>query len=335
LTKLENPDLTQINSRKLAQMYDVIVIGGASAGLTAALYTARQGLKTLVITKDIGGQALLTDRIENYPGFEHIGGFDLISKFESQAKLYGAEFVYDEATQIVGEELACFLVKTYSGEYRACAIILAFGKTPRDLGVPGEQELKGKGVSYCAVCDGPFFKGKTVAVVGAGDPAIDAALYLKNLASKIYVVHRSDRPIGSEETMNSLKQSGKVEFVGNSKVKRLNGSTKLQSVVLEDVTTKGEKQLSTDGLFVEMGYVAKTDFVKDLVHVNGIREIVVDREGRTSHPGIFAAGDVTDTPYKQAIISAGEGSVAALSAYNFLQKMRGGTAARADWKAKH
>jgi thioredoxin reductase (NADPH) len=115
LTKLENPDLTQINSRKLAQMYDVIVIGGASAGLTAALYTARQGLKTLVITKDIGGQALLTDRIENYPGFEHIGGFDLISKFESQAKLYGAEFVYDEATQIVGEELACFLVKTYSG----------------------------------------------------------------------------------------------------------------------------------------------------------------------------------------------------------------------------
>jgi thioredoxin reductase (NADPH) len=148
-------------------------------------------------------------------------------------------------------------------------------------------------------------------------------------------VHRSDRPIGSEETINSLKQSGKVEFVGNSKVKALKGFTKLESVVLEDVTTREEKLLSADGLFVEMGYVAKTDFVKDLVHVNGIREIVVDREGRTSHPGIFAAGDVTDTPYKQAIISAGEGSVAALSAYNFLQKMRGGTAARADWKAKH
>ncbi len=316
-------------------MDDVIVVGGASAGLTAAIYTARQGLKTKVITKDIGGQALLTDRIENYPGFEHVSGFDLLSKFESQAKLYGAEFVYDEVTQIVGEELACFLVKTYSGEYRACAIILAFGKTPRDLGVPGEQELKGKGVSYCAVCDGPFFKGKTVAVVGAGDPALDAAVYLKNLASKLYVIHRTDRPIGNKETIDSLKQSGRVEFVGNSKVRAVNGSSKLESILLEDVATRGEKQLATDGLFVEMGYVAKTDFVKDLVQVNGIKEIVADREGRTSHPGIFAAGDVTDTPYKQAIISAGEGCVAALSAYNYLQKIRGGSATRADWKAKH
>ncbi len=316
-------------------MYDAIVVGGASAGLTASLYAARQGLKTLVITKDIGGQALLTDRIENYPGFEHISGFDLISKFESQAKLYGAEFVYDEVTQIVGEELACFLVKSYSGEYRGCAIILAFGKTPRDLGVPGEQELKGKGVSYCAVCDGPFFKGKTVAVVGAGDPALDAAAYLTNLASKIYVVHRTDRTIGGEETINSRNESGRVEFVGNSKVKAVKGTGKLESVIVENISSHEEKGLASDGLFVEMGYTAKTDFVKNLVQVNGIREIMVDREGRTSHPGIFAAGDVTDSPYKQAVISAGEGCIAALSAYNFLQKMRGGSAARADWKAKH
>src|SRR5712664_4805233 len=196
-------------------MYDVIVVGGASAGLTAALYTARQGLKTLVITQDIGGQALLTDRIENYPGFEHIGGFDLISKFESQAKLYGAEFIYDEVTQIVGEELACFLVKTYSGEYRASAIILAFGKTPRDLGVPGEQQLKSKGVSYCAVCDGPFFKGKTVAVTGAGDPALEAAVYLKGLTSKLYVIHRTDKMMGDEETLNLLNNSPNVQFIGN------------------------------------------------------------------------------------------------------------------------
>ncbi len=316
-------------------MHDVIVVGGASAGLVAALYTSRQGLKTLVITKDIGGQALLTDRIENYPGFEHIGGFDLMTKFEAQARLYGAEFAYDEVTQIVGEEPTCFLVKTYSGEYRACAIILAFGKTPRDLGVPGEQELKGKGVSYCAVCDGPLFKGKTVAVFGAGDPALDAAVYMRDLASKLYVVHRTDRIVGDEETLNTLRKSPHVQFVGNSRVKALKGAGKLEMVVLEDVNTKSERELAADGLFVEMGYVAKTDLVKELVQLNGMKEIVVDKAGETSHLGIFAAGDVTDTLYKQAIISAGQGAVAALSAYNYLQRFRGRPVVKVDWKAKH
>ncbi len=316
-------------------LHDVIVVGGASAGLAAALYASRQGLKTLVITKDIGGQALLTDRIENYPGFEHIGGFDLMTKFEAQPKLYGAEFAYDEVIEIVGEEPTCFLVRTYSTEYRACAIILAFGKTPRDLGVPGEQELKGKGVSYCAVCDGPFFKGKIVAVFGAGDPALDAAVYLKNLVSKLYVVHRTDKIVADEETLKILQRSPNLEFVGNSRVKALKGTGKLTSIVLEDVNTKGERELTADGLFVEMGYTAKTDFVKELIRLNGVKEIMVDKEGGTSHPGIFAAGDVTDTPYKQAIISAGQGAVAALSAYNYLQRLRGKPAIKVDWKAKH
>lgn len=316
-------------------MHDIIVIGGASAGLSAALYASRQGLKTLVIAKDIGGQALLTDRIENYPGYEHIGGLDLMTKFEAQAKLYGAEFAYDEVTQIVAEEPTCFLAKTYSGEYRACAIILAFGKTPRDLGVPGEQDLKAKGVSYCAVCDGPFFKGKTVAITGAGDPALDAAVYMMNLASKLYVIHRTDKMVGDEETLNLLSKSANVEFIGNSRVKALKGTDRLTKIVLEDVNLKGERELVSDGLFVEMGYVAKTDLVKDLVQLNGIKEIVTDKEGKTSHPGVFAAGDVTDTPYKQAIISAGQGSAAALSAYNYIQRLKGGPALKVDWKAKH
>jgi thioredoxin reductase (NADPH) len=316
-------------------LHDVIIIGGASAGLAASLYASRQGLKTLVITKDIGGQALLTDRIENYPGFEHIGGFDLMTKFESQAKLYGAEFAYDEVTQIAAEEPTCFQVKSYSGEYRACAIILAFGKTPRDLGVPGEKDLKSKGVSYCAVCDGPFFKGRSVAVTGAGDPALDAAVYLKSLVSKLYVIHRTDRMVGDEETLSLLSKSPNVEFVGNSRVKALKGTDRLTDIVLEDVRTKGERDLAADGLFVEMGYIAKTELVKDLVQLDGIKEIVTDKEGRTSHPGIFAAGDVTDTPYKQAIISAGQGSAAALSAYNYIQRLKGGPALKVDWKAKH
>jgi thioredoxin reductase (NADPH) len=316
-------------------MHDVIIIGGASAGLAASVYASRQGLKTLVITKDIGGQALLTDSIENYPGFEHIGGFDLMTKFEAQAKLYGTEFAYDEVIQIVAEEPTCFLVKTYSGEYRSCAIILAFGKTPRDLGVPGEQQLKSKGVSYCAVCDGPFFKGKTVAVTGAGDPALEAAVYLKSLASKLYVIHRTDKMMGDEETLNLLNKSPNVQFIGNSRVKALKGAERLTSLVLEDVNSKAERDLAADGLFVEMGYVAKTEVVKDLVQLNGIKEIVTDKEGKTSHPGIFAAGDVTDTPYKQAVISAGQGSAAGLSAYNYIQRLKGGPSLKVDWKAKH
>src|SRR5215467_4902096 len=176
---------------------DIIIIGGASAGLSAALYTSRQGLKTLLLTKDIGGQALLTNNIENYPAFEHIGGFELMSKFERQARVFGTEFVYEEVSSITEDEhKKVFKVRTSSNkEYLAVAIVLAFGKTPRDLNVPGEQELKGKGVSYCAVCDGPLFKGRTVAVFGAGDPALDAAVYLKNLASKLYVIHRTDKMV--------------------------------------------------------------------------------------------------------------------------------------------
>ena len=258
-----------------------------------------------------------------------------MAKFEAQAKLYGTEFAYDEITQIVAEEPTCFLVKTYNGEYRGCTIILAFGKTPRDLGVPGERDLKGKGVSYCAICDGPFFKGKTVAVTGAGDPALEAAVYLKNLASKLYVIHRTDKMVGDEDTLNLLAKSPNVEFIGNSRVKALRGTDRLNKIVLEDVNTKGEGDLPADGLFVEMGYVAKTELVKDLVQLNGVKEIVTDKEGRTSHPGIFAAGDITDTPYKQAIISAGQGSSAALSAYNYIQRVKGGPALKVDWKAKH
>ncbi len=314
-------------------MYDVIVIGGASAGLTAALYASRQNMKTLVLTKDIGGQAILTDNIENYPGFDHTGGLDLMSKFEEQAKSYGAEIKYEEVIGVKEDEPSCFRVKTTVNEYAGCAVILAFGKTPRDLNVPGEQELKGKGVSYCAVCDGPLFKQKKVAVVGAGDPALDAAVYLKALASTVYIIQRTDRPVGSEDTIALLKSEKHVNFVSNSIVKRINGTTKVQSISLEETQGRGISELEVDGIFIEMGYVPKTEIVKDVVMLNGNKEIIVDKECGTTHQGIFAAGDVTDTPYKQAVISAGQGSIAALSAYNYLQKIRGKPAARADWKS--
>ncbi len=318
--------------------YDVVIVGGASAGLTAAMYASRQALKTLVITKDIGGQALLTNAIENYPPFEHIGGFELMQKFEEQAKNFGAEFVYEEVLSVTEDKEYGFKIKTNNDnkEYSGYALILAFGKTPRDLDVKGEKELNGRGVSYCAVCDGPFFKNKKVAVVGVGDPALEAALYLKGLASQLYIIHRSDKPVGSEESINLLQSNdnkNKISFISNSTVKSINGTSKLESLTLYDSKSKSESKLDVDGIFVEMGYVARTDIVKDLVKLNGSKEIIIDKYCATSNEGVFAAGDVTDVPYKQAIISAGQGAIAALSAYNYIQRRKGKPSIRTDWRS--
>ncbi|HEX2170010.1 MAG TPA: FAD-dependent oxidoreductase [Nitrososphaera sp.] len=318
--------------------YDVVIVGGASAGLTAAMYASRQGLKTLVITKDIGGQALLTNAIENYPPFEHIGGFELMQKFEEQAKNFGAEFVYEEVLSVTEDKEYGFKIKTNNDdkEYSGYALILAFGKTPRDLDVKGEKELNGRGVSYCAVCDGPFFKNKKVAVVGVGDPALEAALYLKGLASQLYIIHRLDKPVGSEESINLLQSKdnkNKVSFISNSTVKSINGTSKLESLTLYNSKSKSESKLDVDGIFVEMGYVARTDIVKDLVKLNDNKEIIIDKYCATSNDGVFAAGDVTDVPYKQAIISAGQGAIAALSAYNYIQRRKGKPSIRTDWRS--
>jgi thioredoxin reductase (NADPH) len=320
----------------LNNLYDVVVVGGSSAGLTAAMYATRQGLRTLVITKDIGGQMLLTNEIQNFPGYRTVSGFELSSKLKEQAESYGAEFVFEEVTAI--EESGecpglCFSVRTSGGEYHGTTVVLAFGKTPKNLEVPGERELNGKGVSYCAICDGPLFKGKTVAVVGSGDQALEAANYLAGVAGSVYLVHRYDRPIGSEEYVSQVLAQPNVKAVPNSRVVQLKGSPKLETVVLQDANTGETTELRSDGIFIEIGYVAKTEFVRRLVRLNSKGEVEVDREGRTSNPGIFAAGDVSDTPYKQAVISAAQGSIAALSAYNHIQRMRGKTAARADWRS--
>jgi thioredoxin reductase (NADPH) len=326
------------SSSNPSEKNDIIIIGGASAGLSAALYTSRLGLRTLLITKDIGGQALLTNSIENYPAFEHIGGFELMSKLERQARVFGTEFIYEEITSIVensnDHHTNGFSVKTSSNKkYSTLAIILAFGKAPRDLNVPGEQGLKGKGVSYCAVCDGPLFKQKRLAVIGIGDPALDSALFLKGVASKVYLVQQSHIPVGSDDTIRLLQNEKNVSFIFNSVVKRINGTSKVDSITI--VNTKNmseESQLVIDGVFVEMGYTTKTDFVKDLVQLNSNNEIIVDKYCATSKQGIFAAGDVTDVPYKQAVISAGQGSIAALSAYNYLQRLKGRPIIK-DWRS--
>jgi len=314
--------------------YDVIIIGGAAAGLTAALYSSRQALKTLVITKDIGGQALLTNEIGNYPGFESIGGFELMNKIKKQCELYGTVFLYDEVKKINYAEESCFEIVTANNSFITCALILAFGKTPRDLGVPGEDELKAKGVSYCAICDGPLFKGKEVAVVGLGDPALEAAQMLSDLASKVNIVLRGKSPIGDEDIIRNLRERENVEFLNNRVVKEIKGSGKLEKILTIDLENKDAppKELKVSGLFIEMGYVTKTEFLKGIVNMNGLGEIITNPDGSTSMPGIFAAGDVTNVPYKQAVISAGQGAIAALSAYNYLQGLKGKPHVKSDWK---
>lgn len=315
--------------------YDCIVIGAASAGLTAALYLARQSAKTLVISKDIGGQALLTDDIENYPGFSQISGFELMNKFQQQAASYGAKFIYDEVTEVAKLDGGIFSVKIRSREFTSTSLILAFGKTPRNLDVPGEETFRGRGVSYCAVCDGPLYKKQTIAVVGIGEHVMQAAVYLSSLASKLYVVYRGSRINEDDELYQQLREKENVEFLVNYSVEKIEGEMTVRTVSIKSNAKDSQdaRDLQVDGLFIEMGYVARTDFVKDLVELTKNREIITDKLGLTSQEGVFAAGDVTDIPYKQAVISAGQGSAAALSAYNYIQKKLGRTAVKSDWKS--
>lgn len=311
--------------------YSCIVIGAASAGLSAGLYLSRQGVDTLIISRDIGGQALLTDDIENYPGIEQISGFDLMNRFQKQTESYGAEFLYDEVVSVKKNDEGNFVLSTRSEKYQAEAVILAFGKTPRMLGVSGEEKLQGRGISYCAVCDGPLYKGKEIGVAGIGEHGLQAATYLAGVASRLHVFYKGSRAPDDDEQYQDLISNEKVTFYLGASVKEVIGDKTVDSVKVTD--RDGDKTVKLNGLFVEMGYIAKTELVKDLVKLNESKEIITDKIGRTSADGVFACGDVTDIPYKQAVISAGQGAAAALSAYNYIQRKHGRNAVKSDWKA--
>ena len=308
-----------------------IIIGAASAGLAAGLYLARQGVDTLIISRDVGGQALLTDDIENYPGTDQISGFDLMNRFQKQTESYGARFVYDEVISINKTNDGNFTLKTRGDEYNTESVILAFGKTPRMLNVPGEEEHQGRGVSYCAVCDGPLYRGKERGVAGIGEHGIQAATYLAGVASKLHVFYKGSKAPTDDEQYQDLVSRDNVNFYTNSSVKEIIGQGVVKSVRFTEAGQ--EKAVNIAGIFVEMGYVAKTDFVKELVKLNEMKEVITDKIGKTSQDGVFACGDVTDIPYKQAVISAGQGAAAALSAYNYIQRKHGRNAVKSDWKS--
>jgi thioredoxin reductase (NADPH) len=311
--------------------YDLVIVGGGPGGMSAAIYASRRKLKTLVIAKALGGQMAMTNEIENYPGLDLIAGFDLSDKLKNQAAKFGAEFVYNEVNELVknGED---FIVKTGKEEYHAKSVILAFGLTPRNLEVPGEKELIGKGVTYCATCDGPFYKGKTVAVVGGGNSALGSAIYLADVAEKVYLIHHSEKFIAEASMLELAKSKANLEIVSSAQVKEIKGGNKVEAIMLADPKDEAKelREYKVDGLFIEIGHQAKTEWLKGTVDLNARGEIMINRDCETSLLGVFAAGDCTDTQYKQIVTAAGDGAKAALRSYEYIAR-KAGSKMLPDW----
>lgn len=299
--------------------YDIIIVGGGPAGITAAIYSARRLLKTLVITREIGGQVVKTPDIENYPGFDLISGPELAEKFINQAKKFGAEVVFDEVTQLE-EKNQEFIISGQKEKYVSDCLILAFGKVPRKLSIPGEDEFKGKGVSYCSTCDAPFFKEKIVAVNGGGNSAFDAALLLSKTAKQVYLIHRRDEFTAEDILINKVKKAENVEIITSATIEKIEGDQ-----VVRSITTKQhgkDRKIEVDGLFIEIGYIVEDGLIKKFVEMDEKNQIKVNKDHSTSREGVFAAGDLTNSYYKQIVISAGEGAIAALSAAKYLDEKK-------------
>ncbi len=300
--------------------YDLIIVGAGPAGFSAAIYAARKKLKIAILTDKVGGQALLTQHIQNYAGFTSISGLELVSSMRKQVESYGVEIIEGAKLQQIKQAADLFELLTSKGPHLAKTVLIASGVSAKRLNVPGEKEFEGKGVSFCSICDAPLFSRKDVVVVGGGNAGLEAASDLTKYASKIYVLEFLDKLTGDELTQEKLKQSNKVTFILNTAVKEIKGEKFVEGIVYKNNKTGRAEELKVSGVFVSIGWVPSTDFVKGLLKINDKKEIIVDpNTNMTSVPGIFAAGDVTDVPFKQIIISAGEGAKAALAIYNYLQ----------------
>ena len=299
-------------------MYDTIIIGAGPAGITAAIYAARREMKTLIIAKEVGGQMVIASDIENYPGFNKINNYDLILKFQEQVKNLGVEIKNTEIKK-VEKEGDKFILFSENEKFEAKTVITTVGLMPRRLYIKGEEEFIGKGVSYCANCDGPFFKGKTVVVVGGGNAALDAAEVLSKMANKVYLIHRRDEFRGFEVLVEKVKKQENIEILLNSEIKEIKGEEKVKNIVVINKELSKKTEIAVDGVFVEVGRVASVNLVNGLVELNEKNEIVVDEKCASKTEGLFVAGDVTQVPFKQITIASGQGTIAALAAYQYLQ----------------
>ncbi len=297
--------------------FDVAIIGAGPAGLTAAIYSARYGLKTVVFEDPSRiSQLAIAPFIENYPGYEGTG-LDLISKMKDQATKFGAEHKL-EKVEDVGRDGDLFVIKTDSGEYKAKAVIIATGGKHRELGIEGEKEFVGRGVSYCAVCDGFFFKGKKVAVVGGGNTALADAIYLKDLGCDVVVIHRRDK-FRADQALQKQFFDRNIPVIWDSVVEKIEGKGKVERIIIRNVKTGETKEMEVDGVFIAIGIQPQTEIASKLgVEMDSYGYIKVDKRQATNVDGVFAAGDCCDNPLKQVITACGDGAVAAHSAYEYI-----------------
>jgi len=302
-----------------AKIYDAAIIGGGPAGLSAAIYCRRKLLETLVVSMDVGGQVLITGEIENYLGYLGRSGIELAGFFEQQAKQFGVDIVIDEVEQVsTDSDVGGFKVKSSQGEYHAKAVIVTGGSEHRRLDVPGEEAFIGRGVSFCATCDAPFARDRHVAVIGGGNTALQSAELLARYAKKVYIIHRRAEFRADELLIDRAKKLPNIEMLMDTMVTAIKGEKRVETATIKDLSADAEYELKIDMIFVEIGKLMKLSYISNLIQTNQWGQIAVDREQKTSRPGIFAAGDITDRKYGQAIIAAGDGAVAALSAYDYL-----------------
>ncbi len=299
--------------------YDVVIIGGGPAGLTAGIYTSRARLKTLLVESySVACQAVTTDHIENYPGFpDGINGFELIEKFKKQAEKFGAEFIVSEVKGI-RENSPSWEIVTDDKSYTSRTIIIASGARPKSLDIPGEDKFRGKGVSYCATCDGALFKNKEVVVAGGGDTALEEAIFLTRFAKKVTVIHRRSALRGTKILQERAFGNKKIEFVWDAVISEILGETKVSAVKVKNVKTGLEKDLSCDGVFIFVGYVPNTAFLKGLLPLDQSGYIIADDNCLTSKVGIFACGDCRKKLLRQVVTAAGDGATAAFACQHYL-----------------
>ena len=302
-------------------MYELIVIGGGPAGMTAAVYAARKKLNTLFISKDLGGQPLKTAGVENYMGYQYIEGPELMNKFQEQMSQFPLEQKVGPGAEHLSKRDGGFEVKTTEGEtFQAKAVIVATGKRPRLLNVPGEAELAGRGVTYCSICDGPIFEGQKVAVIGGGNSALEAVHDMVRIGEHVYMV--SITPLtGDPILIDRTKEAKNLTILTEYQVVDIQGKDFVEAIRIRPAKGDGTQRLEVAGVFIEIGLVPNSDLVRGLAKLNKAGEIMVDCSCRTDVPGLFAAGDVTDVPEKQIVVAAGEGAKAALQAHRYLQRL--------------
>lgn len=305
--------------------YDLIIIGGGPAGITAGIYAGRQRMKTLLLTKEFGGQmAKKATEVCNYPGFENISGTELIEKFVAHLEKQESVEIKFSLVEKIEKEGGIFTITTTENEkIQSKVVIIATGADPRPLEAIGEKEFIGKGVSYCVTCDGPVFRNKTIAIIGGGNAGLEAALFMKNYANKIYVLEFGPEIKADKENQKEVERSEKIEIITNAAVKEIKGSAMVGSLIYQDNVSKENKTLEVQGVFIEIGSQPATSLAKGLVDFTKRDEIKIESETFTTKtPGLFAAGDNNSGPYKQIVTAAGEGCKAALAAYDYLRKLK-------------